>query len=1049
MRYAIILFSLFMLLSSRQEVKAQGKKIVVKGTVLDRVAKKPIPGVSVMAGQPLKTIGQTSDDGRFVVSVEPNTELTFKYISFKAVKRKVGATDATIDIQMVEEVNALKETVVIGYTKKTKEVSTGSSMIITAKEIQDAPEANVMALLQGRVAGLNIQNNNGTPGYRGSVNIRGVANVNVSGTGDNAFLTPTSPLYVVDGIPVDDNTDYSYGFEQAGPGLSPISLIPVEDIQQIEILKDAQATSLYGSRGAYGVILITTKRGNSRIPIIKYTTNFTVRTPPSLRAIIGGRDERMMRINQIMTMDTNYYHAIAQIGNTPFLSDSLNAYYNNSTNWQDRFYRTTMNQTHNIDISGGENKFNYKVNVGYFGDKGIVENTDFNRYSITSNAQYQPNDRFRLFAAVTTVMSKNSTGAGNGFRQTGVASSGQSSSLLPPPSLFTATNDLLGTLNIQDENRTINITTNLDIEYEILKGLRASNTFSFRYNSGTKDTFKPGSLNFNENSLYNYYDRENILYNRSRLGYVKVFAKRHTITAAVFTELNASDLKANAVLQNGTPNDQIKNGMGYDWLKSRGGTLDNLRELRSASLGTSFSYNYDLKYVLDLSYRWDGSSTNGPESGWAKSPSVGLRWNFNRENFMSSLTWLDYSSIRVSYGKNIVPTGTIYDVYGRYVAGGNYNQNETVNLDLNVIPNTGLTPTTTTQYNAGFEAGILNGKLGVIFDTYYKQTDNQLRTKSIANHNAFTNVSTNETSVVNYGYELTLNTRPLSVESKLNWTLGVNFAINKGVMAALPDGVNQLLFDDTTNGQSILYRLGKNPLSNVLFHNKGVYATDAEVPVDPSTGLRYRIAGPNGTFTYFKAGDPIWTDLNGDYILDQNDYVNVGDPVPAITGGINSSMQYGKWSLQLNATFTLDRDILNNALASQLGNFANPTSLSGYVPIEQFNYWKQPGDNATYPNPYDYTRYAQVLPFRYNQTLFMEDGSYLKISQATLSYNLDRNWTKKWGVSSARIYGTAYNIYTFSNYSGPNPESVNDLGRDTSGGYPNARSYTLGLNVQF
>lgn len=1046
MKYAIIIFSFFLLFASGPQANAQQKKVVVKGTVMDRVARQPMPGVIVMTGKPQVTLGQTNGDGKFAVTVDENSELTFKYVSFKSVTRKAIATNS-MDIYMSEEVNALKETVIIGYAKKTREVSTGSSLVITAKDIQDAPVANVMELLQGKVAGLNIQNNNGTPGMRGSINIRGISNVNISGAGDKSFLTPTSPLYVVDGIPVDDNTDYSYGFEQAGPGLSPISLIPTEDIAQIEVLKDAQATSLYGSRGAYGVILITTKRGNSKIPIIKYTTNFTFKTPPSLRKIIGGKGERMVRINQIMQNDSSYYHAIDTVNSTPFLADSLNAYFNNSTNWQKQYFRSTFNQTHNIDISGGEQKFNYKVNVGYYGDKGIVENTSFDRYSITMNTQYQPNERFRLFASVSTVMGKNSAGNGNGLMQNGVSASGQSSSLLPPPSLYTATSDLLGTLNIIDDNKTVNITSNMDIEYEFIKGLRASNSFSFNYFTQSKDNFKPSELNNNSNELYNYFDRKNTLYNRTRLSYVNTFAEKHTVNAAVFAELNATDFRSDAMKLVGTPNDQIFGPIGYDWFNSRGGTLNNLNDLRTASLATSLSYNYDLKYVIDLAYRIDASSTNGPDAGSSLNPSIGLRWNFNRENFMQGLKWLDYSSLRLSYGKNIVPTGTVYDVYGRYVAGGSYNQMPTVNLDLNVIPNTTLTPTTTTQYNLGFDAGILNGKLGVTFDTYYKQVDNMLRQKDIANINAFSKVSTNEMSVVNYGYELGINVRPLSDDSKLKWSLALNGAINRDVMVHLPDGVSQLLVPDPVNGQATLYRLGRNSLTNVLLHNKGVYANDSNVPVDPLTGLRYRTGGSN--FTYFRAGDPIWTDLNGDYILDESDYVAVGNSQPIFTGGINSSMQYGKWSLQVNATFTLDRDILNNALATQFRNFNNPLKMSGYVPIEEYNYWKQAGDNAVYPNPFDYTRYSQYTPFRFDQTLFQEDGSYLKISQATLSYNLDREMTKRWGISSVRIYGTAYNIITFSNYSGPNPESVTDLGRDTSGGYPNARSYTLGLNVQF
>lgn len=1027
---------------------AQQKKIAVKGTVIDRATKQPIPGVIISTGKPLVGIGQTDSEGRFSVNVEPGADLTFKYISYKTINRKVSG--ASMEVFLEEEVNSLKETVIIGYGKKTKEVSTGSSVVITAKDIQDAPVANVMELIQGKVAGLNIQNNNGAPGMRGSVVIRGISNVNITGSGDKAFLTPTSPLYVIDGIPIDDNSDYSYGFEQSGPGLSPISLIPTEDIQQIEILKDAQATSLYGSRGAYGVILITTKRGNSKIPIIKYVTNMTFDTPPALRTVIGGRGERMMRIDQILMNDTSFYHGLNTINSNPFLADSLNAYYNNSTNWQDQYYRSTLNQTHNIDISGGEQKFNYKVNTGYFNKKGIVQNTDFNRYNLNMNSQYQPNDQFKISLSMSNTLAKSSSGGGNSLTQSGVSTTGATSSLLPAPSLYTATSGLLSTLNTEDDNKTINITTNLDIEYEFLKGLRASSSFSYNYITQAKDRFTPGALNNSMNDVFSYSDRKNTLYNRTRLGYVKTVGENHNFNLAVFTEINATDYRADVSKLTNTPNDQIRGPLGYDWSNSLGGTLNNMSQTRSASIATSFSYNYAQKYVLDLSYRVDGSSTNGPDAGYSKSPSVGLRWNFNKEDFMKSFNWLDYSSLRVSYGKNIVPTGTVYDVYGKYIAGGNYNQNPTVGLDLNIIPNTGLIPTTTTQYNFGFEAGFLNGKFGVVFETYYKQVDNTLRTKDIANTNAFAKVNTNELSLVNYGYELTINTRPLPTSSKLSWTLSANAGLNKDVMVHLPDGASQFLVPggDITK-QAILYRLGRNSLSNVLFNTNGIYSTNADVPVDPLTGLRYRTGGAIGSQTYFKAGDPRWTDINGDYILDNTDYVAVGNSQPLITGGLSSYMQYKSFSLSISGSFTLIRDILNNALASRFQNFQDPTKQNSLVPLEQYNYWKQSGDNATYPNPFDYTRYTQYYPFRFDQTLFQEDGSYFKVNQATLSYNLNKKMTQKWGITSVRVYATAYNIYTFTNYSGPNPENVTDLGRDSSGGYPNPRSYTLGLNVQF
>lgn len=1054
MRHLFIVFSLLTLLCFNTEISAQQKKVLMQGTVIDKQDKVTIPGVTIMAGSPLAPVGVTNSKGEFSLTVNEGTTLVFKYMGYNPVNYKYDGKPK-ITIYMTMSSNSLKETIVVGYQKKTKEVSTGSSVVITGKEIQDVPVGNIMELIQGKVPGVNIQNNNGSPGMRGSINVRGLSNVNVSGSGSQAFLTPTSPLFVIDGVPVDDNSNYSYGFDQAGPGISPLSLIPQEDIERIEILKDAQATSLYGSRGAYGVFLITTKRGNSKVPIIQYTSNYFLNTPPRLRDVVGGKEERMSRINQILRNDTSFYHALNLINGTPFLSDSLNAYYNNSTDWQSKFYRQTFNQTQNVNISGGDQKFNYKVNTGYYNEKGIIENTGFTRYSMNMNMQYEPSSKFKLFASVNNSLGKNSKGSGSGLLQTGTAAGGNASSLLPPPSLFSSTNSLLSALETKDDNKTVSVTTNVELQYEFFEGLRASSTFNYAYVSGTTDTFLPGYLNngFNEVSAYN--DRKNTVYNRNLLSYNKSIGEKHNFSSYVFSEINMTDFRADLMKLKRTPSDQVQGPLGADWFNSLGGTLNNITDFRTVAFAGAFSYNYDKKYVLDLTYRIDGSSTNGPDAGYSKNPSIGLRWNFNKEAWLADKDWLDYSSLRLTAGKNIVPTGTIYDVFGRYVANGSYNQNPTVGLDLKQVPNTGLIPTTTTQYNVGFDMGILKGKVGLTFDAYYKQVDNILRSKAISNINAFEKISTNETSLVNYGYELAINFRPLSEASKLQWTLGFNAGINKDVLTGLPDGVRDLYETGGDTDQQILYRLGQNSLSNVLLNNTGVYSTNADVPVDPLTGLRYRTGGNAANQTYFRAGDPIWTDINGDYVLDNNDYVVVGNSQPQVTGGITSYTSYKNFSLNVNFSFTLIRDILNNALAENFQRYADPAYLNtknafnGLVPLDRYNTWMNPGDQAVYPFPLDFTRYAKYRPFRFDQTLFMEDGSYLKINNATFAYNIDRKLTKRWGMTSVRLYLSANNIYTFSNYSGPDPELVSALGRDNSGGYPNRRSYNFGINVQF
>ena len=1058
LKYVHFIFMLMLVVLSTTNSALAQKNITVKGSVVERSNGLGIPSFPIVIVGAQKLAGYTDNDGNFNITVPENAELVFKYMGFKTQSIKLNGR-TTLKVQMADDnATVLKQVNVIGYTPKTKEVTTGAAVTISGKDIQDVPEANLVSLLQGKVAGLNIQNNTGSPGARGSIFVRGLSNIEVQGSGNNAFLTPTSPLFVIDGVPIDANADYEYGFSGGGPGISPLSLIPSEDVEEITVLRDAQATSLYGSQGAYGVILITTKRGKSKTPIIQYTSNLFVNTPPNLKQVLGGNGERALRLWQIYTYGNDLYSARQTIDDTPFLADSLNAYYNNSTNWQDLFFRSTFNQTHNVSASGGDDNFNYKVNLGYYDENGIVENTGFKRYSLNMNTRYRPSSKLSFNANVSTNLGTRQNGSGNGVLQTGVASAASASSLLPGPSLFSG-NAALGALITQNDNKTGNIKTILEAKYEFIPSLMATSTASYDYNTGTSEIFTPSILNNNEARVYSYNDKRSTLYNRNMLSFNKTFNTKHNLSANIFNEMYVRNFQAHAMAVGQTTNDQYQGPFGGSSLSSGSGILqESFLVTRSAAFASSVSYDYDKKYIIDVSYRVDGLSTSGPNAPWSKNPSVGLRWNFNKENFLALSKWLDYGSIRASWGRNIVPTGSVFDAYGSYDYSGFYNGNQSTGIEFNSLPNINMVPTTTTQYNAGLDVGVLNGKLQLTFDTYYKMVDNQLRSKGLSNITGFQNIRTNEVSLVNYGYELSATIRPLPKGSKLEWTQSFNGAINHDVLTSLPDAARQQLIEGGPTGQAILYRLGRNSLTNILYNTKGVYSTTNAVAVDPATGLRYKTY--NGTNPiYFQGGDPYYADINGDYILDQRDMVSAGNSFPQITGGATSNFRYKEFSLNINMSYTYKRDILNNAMASMFQNFANPLAANNLVPIEQFNYWRNAGDNATYPNPYDYLRFGNYnstatsgtlfLPYRFNQTMFQEDGSYLKINTITFSYTFNRNSLKRIGVSSMRVYFTANNVYTFTSYTGPDPENVSDLGRDMSDGYPSRRSYNLGLNVQF
>ncbi|WP_316815083.1 SusC/RagA family TonB-linked outer membrane protein [Pedobacter nyackensis] len=1033
----------FMSAGLKAQVK-QVKQVTLKGIVTDERTKQPIPAVTLMSGTPAKPITFTNGNGGFTTLLPVGATLEFRYMGYHPHKIKVTTEQLNLNIKLKETNESMDEVVIRGYVARSKEVTTGSSFTIKGEELQDVPVANIEQLLQGKVPGLNIQNNTGAPGFRGTTQLRGLSTLNVSNSSNNdAFLEPTSPLYVIDGIPVDADVATEMGFDLQGPGISPLSLIPQEDIESIEILRDAQATALYGSKAVYGVIIITTKRGQSLIPRIRYVSNFFVSSPPALRKTLGGNSERRLKLEQIYGNALNFAD-IMRISQVPMLSDSLNSYYNNSTNWQDIFYHSTYNQTHNLSIDGGDKEFNYKANMGYFANKGVLKNTGFSRYTLNMNAELKPNDRFRFTAYFTGGVGKQQKGDGLGFLQRGVADNAQASSLLPGPSFYQASSGVVSALETINDNSSRNIRTSIDASYMFLPGFRLLSTVNYSYTSNLEDTFTPAAANGQFSRVYGFNGRTHSLYNRNMINYSATFKEKHSVYASLANDINESNGQQSSVRQDRTPNDQLQGPLGFDGYYSKGGGVLGYSNDRRASFWGSASYDFMRKYVLDLSYRMDGTSASGLNNPYSKNPAVGLRWNFNKEEWLSSLSWLNSGSIRISWGKNITPTGSLRSIYGKYNIGGNYNGQQSIGIDFGAIPNPNLQPKTREMYNLGTELSLFKGKVDLNFDAYFSEIKNELFDRTMSNTIGFSNLPSNETGMVNYGYELYFAVRPLSNNSPFRLNLSFNGAWNNNILTRLPTGYNgQHIVFSGEDGQHTILRVGRNSLSNYLYINEGVYAYDRDVPVDPVTGLRYQVQQ-----RFYMAGDPIIKDVNGDYIMDRNDYQITGNSQPLLTGGMSATLQYKSLGVNIYTSYTAKRTILNNALASRLSIMNDPFAAKAVVSLPDVDMWRKEGDIATYPYAYDYKRYGAVRPFRYDQSLWEEDGTYLKVNNVTVYYTFPKSFSRRLGASNLRVQASASNVITFSSYSGPNPENVTALGRDLSAGYPPSRDYIFGINLE-
>lgn len=1043
--YSILLFCMSLCLQAMAQT-------TVRGRVLDEDG-KALRSVTVINVSTARQLVATDANGGFSVSVASGTTLLFKLVGYKEKRVSLAAGQTSLTVNLEPSSTEVDEVVVTrGYVKRPKETSTGASNIITAEDIRDIP-GSLETLLQGKAPGLNIQVNTGAPGFRGTTQIRGLSTLSTVGSGNESILMPTSPLYVIDGVPLDADRASEMGLQQQGPGVSPLSMIPPEDIESIEILKDAQATSLYGSLAAYGVVIINTKRGNSEVPRINYVNNSFMRTPPKLRETLGGNLERRLKLEQIFGNALTQAD-IDRIQNTPHLSDSLNAYFNNSTNWQDLYFQTTYNHSHNLSVDGGNSILSYKANIGYYSETGIIRNTGFDRYSTNLRMDYSPDSKLRFTGQVFAQLGKINKGDGSGILQTGVAAGGLSSTLLPPPSFYSVSSEYISSISTNNENGVRLIRPYVEGSYQIIDGLRITSALSYEFVSSTEDTFSPAAANNQFSKVYSFAGRQTQLYSRSSLNYSKTFNESHNIFINLFNEVRNVTRQDFPIQQDRTPNDNFQGPLGYDGFFSRGGgLLDNFKNERALSFALSTSYDYKRKYILDLSYRMDGSSGNGFGNLYTKNPAIGLRWNAHNEEWIKDAApWLSLGSIRGSWGINVMPNSTLERIYGRYDITGNYNQQQGVGIRFGQIPNPNLKPTTSMQYNFGLDIALFNNRIDFVYDTYYKKVDNLLFDQRLNSTVAFDVLASNDAAIANYGHELALNIRPLRPGGDFTWTFSINGALNKDILLKLPAHYGGQFIKwnvDNLNGQHNIFRVGTATMSNYLFINEGVYSRDEDVPIDPTSGLRYR----NSDGTFFQAGDPIWKDMNGDYILDNRDMVRTGNNQPLITGGVQNTFSYKNIQFSIYASYTAKRTILNNALAERMGLMANPFGQGKdnkvVVPLDGYNMWLQPGDVAMYPYAYAYTRSGTIRPFRYDQTLWAENGSYFKINNMILAYNFNRGLLSRYGLERVRVYASLDNVVTFSKYSGPNPENVTSMGRDLSNGYPIPRTYNIGLNLSF
>ena len=1046
-----------LIVQEKTKTSLQAKKsllvLSISGKVLDETG-QALPGASV------KEIGstnvaQTNGKGEFQLNVAgPESSISVSFVGYVSKTLKVGS-EKRFNIKLEPNPNLLKDAVVIGYQTVSRRTSTAAVSTVRAKDIENLPSPSFDQLLQGRVAGVNIQNYSGEPGSRPTFTVRG--NTAMSRT-VNAANALSSPLFIIDGVPVSYN-DIS-GFSDVTQTNFVAGINP-NDIESIDVLKDAASASIYGSRGANGVVVIKTKRGkNGEKPQVNANFYTGLSTRARSEVYYVGAEERRYKMNYLTSLG-NYQ----QLSTLPLLlTDSLNPAFNNNTDWQGLFFQTA--RIYNADASafGGSENVNYRLSGNYYNEEGIVKSTGFKRYNLAANMGYKMTPKFNIDLSFRASRTDRSRGRG-----VIPDPNADYSNPLPinsgafPSSLFQLSRmdslNFIGQYDLaKDKNINDDIATSVTLYYDITPKLKLTSQSSLLLTNSSRDLFRPSALDadgvfytYSMNSKYQNFNMDNFL------SYNLDIKDDHHLNFLVGNTINYINVGYSGVGGYGTGNNSISTVNGI-----KPGNFDlNYTKSNNAEAGMLSFFgrvNYDFKsrYLLSASIRSDASSRFGKNNRWAYFPAVSAGWIISDEAFMSKTkSWISMLKIRGSFGISGNLPDNFYAPYNSYLVGkaglydGNnmytYNGVTAINHDPGTVTQDNLTWEKAVQSNIGIDADFFNNRLQVVADVYNRGTKDIFFKLKMPSTSGYDEVFTNSVGVRNIGFEFNISGKVFSPEKSFQWNPRLILSMNRNQITKLPDGNRDIVID--YNGTTYILSKGRPINEFYQVKSNGVYATQGDVPFDPRTG---------NLITYWDgsvvagAGTYRWMDQNGDYdVWDRNDLVRTGDPNPKVTGGFSNTFSYKNFSLEVFTSFALGRDVYNTYVASLLTNYKQIGNFygQGLIDLSKLSIWRNPGDVADYAdiNPYK-SYYYQFNTF---SSAYMEDGSYARIKYINLGYRFKTEWLKKAKISALQVYGIMDNVYTFQKSNLPDVEAVDALGIYNGNGYPLPRKFTLGFRATF
>lgn len=979
------------------------QNINITGKILDE-RNNPLPGASITVKGSLKGT-LAGQDGEFSLQdIDDNAVLIVSYVGFKTQEVQVSSR-TTLDVILLEEKNDLSELVVVGYGSRKKATTTGAMASVKATELMQTPVVNVAQGLQGRASGVQVTQNSSAPGGNISVRVRGANSINGS----------SEPLYVVDGIPLTNSGGIN--------DISSLSAINPNDIESVEILKDASSTAIYGARGSNGVMLITTKRGKEGRTRVSYDGFYGVQQVSKKLDLLNAAE--------FAALENEIYKTT--IYSNP---DSLGM----GVDWQDLMFRTAPMQSHQVAVSGGNQKTQMMLSLNYFKQDGVVLNTDFKRYSLRLNLDHRINDRFKTGISILGSYNINNNPAVAATSFVGIVSTVLGATVGAPPTLQPYRTDgsffpfldqmegrykevinplgLTMRLNRQKLYRTL---TNLYAEANILPNLKYRASLNMILSSGLEDFYSPLSrlsaseINANSGSARKENSNSTVLLHESLLTYDKQFGTDHelNLTGLFSTQTNFND--GNSISSTGFPNDATLNEALQLALTSTVSSSRS-REGLDSYMGR-IHYGFRNKYLLDITARADGATKFGENNKYGFFPSAAAAWRIKEESFLKNINFISDLKLRVSYGvtgnaASISP----YNSLALVRAGGGYSFNHIYFTSISpaAIANSSLRWEKSAQADIGLDIGLFSNRINLVVDVYDKNTKDLLYVKSLPLSSGYSSITGNFAGIDNKGLEFSVNAKIL--DAGVKWDLGGNISFNRNKITDIDGGLTDELF---VNNYTILKV--NSPLG--LFKTyvfDGIYQAGENI-----------LPGSDS-----RTGGTKIKDLNNDGQITALDQTITGDPNPDYIFGIFTDLNYKKFDFSVFVSGSQGNDIYNISRNTYENPLGQRNNLGGVR-----DRWSPTNPSNDFVSGFQGGR----LPIT---NRFIEDGSFVRFKNITLGYKLPLPK----GFSNARIYISANNLFTITKYSGYDPE-VNSFGNsNTQIGidnlvYPAAKSFIAGLQI--